>query len=269
MLVLLEAVRAGIPAMVNTFGQLGASSPVTMAGSIAQTMAETLAGMVIVWLCDPSARAVGGARPMVTDLRTVGLGGGSGEQALATAMAAEMCAFYGLPNSVIAGATDIKGADTQAGYEKVLGITLAVHAGAHMITQACGMHAGLMGVSLESYVLDNEMLGSILRTAAPVEVDAQTLALDTIETVVNEEGHFLGQDETYKRMKSDFLYAEIADSKTVEDWEMDGQPNIVDRARKRVHKVLASHYPRHLSDAMENSLRARFDIRPGKIQVKP
>ena len=61
--VMIEAVQCGIPVMVNTFGQLGASSPVTIAGCLAQTMAETLAGMVIAWLADPAAKAVFGPRP--------------------------------------------------------------------------------------------------------------------------------------------------------------------------------------------------------------
>jgi trimethylamine--corrinoid protein Co-methyltransferase len=61
--VMLKAVEVGIPVMVNTFGQMGASSPVTVAGCVAQTIAETTAGMVIGWLADPSARLVFGPRP--------------------------------------------------------------------------------------------------------------------------------------------------------------------------------------------------------------
>ena len=55
--VLIHAARRGIPVMVNTFGQLGASSPVTIAGCVAQTTAETLAGMVLAWLAAPDVRA--------------------------------------------------------------------------------------------------------------------------------------------------------------------------------------------------------------------
>jgi len=83
--------------MVNTFGQLGASSPVTVAGCLAQTNAETLAGMVVVWLDNPRTLAVYGARPMVIDLRSGGMAGGSGEQSLLTATATELARFCGLP----------------------------------------------------------------------------------------------------------------------------------------------------------------------------
>ena len=160
--VMVEAVRFGIPVMVNCFGQLGASSPVTIAGCVTQTIAETLAGMVIAWLVNPEARAVFGPRPMITDLRTGAMSGGGGEQAKLTAAAMSMARFYGLPNSTIAGATDSKVPDAQSGYEKCLTVTLAVQAGADSITQAAGAQASLMGASLEAYVIDNDMLGSIL-----------------------------------------------------------------------------------------------------------
>ena len=78
--VLIEASRFGFPVMVNTFGQMGASSPVTIAGCLVQTNAETLAGMVLAWLANKDVNAIYGARPMVTDLRTGGMAGGSGEQ---------------------------------------------------------------------------------------------------------------------------------------------------------------------------------------------
>ena len=110
--VMVEAVRFGIPVMVNCFGQLGASSPVTIAGCVTQT----IAGMVIAWLVNPEARAVFGPRPMITDLRTGGMAGGSGEQALLTAAAIQMTRFYQLPSSTIAGATDSKSPDAQSGY---------------------------------------------------------------------------------------------------------------------------------------------------------
>jgi trimethylamine--corrinoid protein Co-methyltransferase len=100
--ILQAAVRHGIPMSINTFGQLGASSPVTIAGCVAQTTAETLAGMVIAWLVDEEARAVFGPRPMITDLRTGAMAGGSGEQALLTATAMQMARHYGLPSSTIA-----------------------------------------------------------------------------------------------------------------------------------------------------------------------
>ncbi|MDH3763686.1 MAG: trimethylamine methyltransferase family protein, partial [Gammaproteobacteria bacterium] len=159
-----EAVRYGIPLHSNTFGQMGASSPVTLAGSIAQTVAETLSGMIFAWLLNPRAKVIFGTRPMLTDLRTGAMSGGSAEGAVAMAASAQMANYYELPSSTIAGATDSKIADAQSGYEKSLTVTLAAQAGSNLITQAAGMQASLMGCALESYVIDNDMLGGILKS---------------------------------------------------------------------------------------------------------
>lgn len=266
--VLLRAVELGIPVMVNTFGQMGASSPVTMAGCVAQTIAETLAGMVVGWLVNPQARLVFGPRPMVTDLRTGGMSGGGGEQALLTAACVQMARHFDLPNSTIAGATDSKIADAQAGYEKALSVTLAAQAGCNFITQACGMQASLMAASLEAYVIDNDMLGSILKSLAPIDVGPPTLALESIRTVVGGEGHFLGQPDTLARMSSDFLYPQLADRRPPAQWEQAGSLDIRTVARQRTAQLLASHFPTHISPEIQAMLRAQMDIRLAQEEMR-
>jgi trimethylamine--corrinoid protein Co-methyltransferase len=259
--VLVAASRAGLPCMVNTFGQLGASSPVTVAGCLAQSHAETLAGMVVAWLANPNVCAVYGARPMVTDLRSGGMAGGSGEQALLTAAATQLARFLNLPNSTIAGATDSKLPDAQAGYEKALSITMAAQAGANLITQGAGMQAGLMGASMEAYVIDNDMLGAIRRSLSPIEVSSETLCPEMIERTIRSEGHFLGHPQTYDRMKTDFLYPGVADRKSIDAWQADGGHDIRAQARVTADRILATHYPQALNPSVDAVLRGRFDIR--------
>ncbi len=267
--VLVAAARAGIPCMVNTFGQMAASSPVTVAGCIAQSNAETLAGLVVAWLANPDAPLIYGARPMVTDLRSGGMAGGSGEQALLTAAATQMARRYGLPNSTIAGATDSKLADAQSGYEKALSITMAAQAGANLITQAAGTQAGLMAASFEAYVIDSEMLGAIRRSCAPIEVSEETLSPGMIAETIRAEGHFLGHPQTVGRMKSDFLYPFLADRSSVEDWEAAGKPDIRSRARKVAAGILKTHFPEHLSSRIDSEIRSRFDIRLARSRMRP
>lgn len=259
--VMAEAARLGIPIHSNSFGQLGASSPVTLAGSIVQNVAEALAGMIFAWLINPEVKAILGSRPMITDLRTGGMSGGSGEQALIMAATAQMAQYYDLPNTCIAGATDSKIPDAQSGYEKSLTVTLAAQAGSNMITQASGMQAALMAVAFESYVIDNDMLGSIMRSISPIEVNAATLATEMISEIVRGEGHFLGHSETYKRMQTDFLYPKIADRRSPQEWQADGCKDIRDIAKAKARQILASHFPRHISKETDEQLRARFDIR--------
>ena len=260
--VLLRAVERGIPVMVNTFGQLGASSPVTIAGCVAQTTAETLAGMVLAWLADAQATAIFGPRPMVTDLRTGAMSGGGGEQAKLTAAAIQMARFYGLPSSTIAGATDSKWPDAQAGHEKCLAVTMAVQAGAHFITQAAGTQASLMGTSLESYVIDNDMLGAILSAHTAIEVSDDTLDAAAIHDAATGAGHFLGEASTLARMTSDFLYPAIGDRRSIGEWQDDGRPDSWQRAHQRVKERLAAP-PRQLVDpALAVRIESRFAVQP-------
>ena len=172
-----------------------------------------------------------------------------------------MANYYGLPNSVIAGATDSKLADAQSGYEKSLTVTLAAQAGCNLITQAGGMQASLMGCALESYVIDNDMLGLVMKSLTGIEVNAETLALDNINTVVHDEGHFLGQAETLARMNSDFLYPQLGDRRSIEEWSAAGGQDVRQVALARTRKILQTHHPRYIAAETDAILREQFDIR--------
>ncbi|MEJ2178823.1 MAG: trimethylamine methyltransferase family protein [Gammaproteobacteria bacterium] len=173
----------------------------------------------------------------------------------------QVAQYYDLPNVSIAGATDSKIADAQSGYEKSLSVTLAAHAGSNLITQASGMHASLMGCALESYVIDNDMLGSIMSSLRPFEINRETMSAPSIDKVVKAEGHFLGEAETMARMKSDFVYPEIADRRTFREWEDDGQKDIRQIAQSRTKEILNSHFPDHIDPDLDRLIRNKFDIR--------
>lgn len=259
--VMIAAAEMGIPVHANTFGQMGASSPVTMAGCVAQTVAETLAGMVLCWLVNPGLPVIFGPRPMITDLRSGGMAGGSGEQSVLTAMCVQAAQYLGLANSTIAGATDSKRPDAQSGYEKALSVAMAAQTGANLITQSCGMLAGLMGCSAEAYVIDNDMIGAVARSLTQPDVTDQTLSIDSIAATVSGDGHFLGHPNTLARMQSDFLYPQIADRQSPEQWSQSGGKDIRGAAREKLRQYATANNLTHLSPEIEAALRERFDIR--------
>lgn len=254
------AVDAGIPVHCNVFGQLGASSAVTLAGSVAQTLAEVLAGLAFVHALDPQAPRIAGPRPMIIDLRSGGMAGGAGEQSMATAMAAQALRAWQIPCSVIAGATDSKLVDFQSGYEKATTIQSAMQSGANLITQAAGAQAALMGVSFAAMVADNDMLGAILRANILPEISEETLALAAITEVVAGEGHFLGRPETYARMRSDFLYPDVADRGLIEEWQASDKLDMGSRAAQQARMVLQNHWPKHTSQALRDRYLKRFGL---------
>ncbi len=267
--VMAEAARRGIPFHINSFDQAGASSPAALAGAVVQAVAETLAGLVFAYAVNPACQAVFGPRPMITDLRSGAMTGGCGEQAIAMAAAVQMGRFYNLPTSCIAGAADSKSPDVQSGFEKALTISLAAHAGCNFITQAGGMQASLMGASLESYVIDNEMLGAILRSVRGIEVSDETLSVDIIDQTVRGEGHFLGAADTLRRMTSEFHYPALSDRASHEEWEATGRATLNQRAHAQVETLLAEHFPQHVSTETQARLRQRFDIRLPEASMRP
>lgn len=261
------AIRAGFPVQLISAGQAGATSPATIAGSVVQAVAETLAGLVFARLVDPDARAIFAPKPLVVDLRTGSMCGGGGEQAILMAAAAQMGRHYDLPTSSIAGITDAKTLDAQYGAEKTLAVALAAHAGSNLVTQAAGMQSSLLGVSLEAYVSDNDMLGHILRTVRGVEATPENLAADVIAAVCRGAGHYLGEMNTYSRMKTDYFYPDLGDRRTPAEWQEDGARPVAELAKDKARELLANHYPMHIADAVDRKFRAQFDIRLSREQI--
>lgn len=257
----LEAVvHAGMIPQICSAGQAGATSPVTLAGALAQGLAECLAGLVLVDMVKPGAPCIYALMPFISDLRTGAMAGGSGEGAVASAAAAQLLARVGLPSTVSAGMTDAKVADAQAGYEKGYTVALAAQAGADMINLSVGMLGSIMVASPEALLIDDDMCGAILRSAHGFEVSGETLDLDAMERVVAGDGHYLGEAATLARMKTDYVYPSLGDRKSVADWLADGGHTIWERAQEKAREILAAPPPDHLTPEAEAEIRARFPI---------
>lgn len=256
-----QALGAGMIPQICSAGQAGATSPVTLAGALAQGLAECLAGLVVVDSIQKSAPCIYALMPFISDLRTGAMSGGGGEAAIANAAAAQLLAHVDLPSTVSAGMTDSKLVDAQAGYEKGYTVAMAGHGGADMINLSVGMLGSIMAASPEAMVIDDDMCGAILRSIRGVEVSGETLDLAAMERVVTNNGHYLGEAETLNRMKSDYVYPALGDRHSIDDWIEAGGTSIWDRAQKRVSEILAAPPPTHLSAEAEARIRAKYPIR--------
>ncbi|WP_025771330.1 trimethylamine methyltransferase family protein [Thioalkalivibrio sp. HK1] len=258
----LEAgVRGGMPVLLLAAGQAGATSPAALAGAVVQEMAEVLAGLVYVNAIVPGHPAILGPWPFVSDLRTGAMSGGSGEQAVLMAACGQMGRFYDLPTGIAAGMADSKLPDAQAGYEKGYTTALAGHCGANLVYESAGMLSSLLGACLESFVIDNDMLGAVNRTVRGVDVDAQSLSIEAMrEVCIGGPCHFLGHHQTLDRMQRDYVYPEVGDRSSPKEWGEQGSSDIVERATLRIEELLKSH-PEHISPEVDAQVRARFDIR--------
>lgn len=268
--VLEAGVRDGYPILLLSAGQAGATAPAALAGSIVQEVAEVLAGLVYVNLLVPGHPAIFGTWPFVSDLRTGAMCGGSGEQAVLAAACAQMGRHYGLPTGVAAGMADAKLPDVQAGYEKAYTNMLAAHSGANLVYESAGMHASLLGCCFESLVVDNDMLGAILRTVRGIEVSDASLSIETIrEVCVGGPSHYLGSSQTLGLMESEYLYPGIGDRTSPKEWLEQDRPNALDSARQILRRTMQSHFPRTIAPEVDARLRERWVIHLPRDFMQP
>lgn len=257
--IMIDTAKLGLTVDLAVPPQAGATAPATLAGTLTQTVAETLACVAIVNLITPSCPVNFAAWPFITDLRTGSFTGGSGEQALISAAAIQMGNYYNLPTSVGCGMTDAKLPDAQYGLEKALTFALAAHAGANRLCEFGGMLGSLMGCSFESMVIDDEAGGMLARTLRGIEVSDDTLAVDIIHDCAVDPGHFLGNSHTLGYMNTEFVYPELMDRERTDTWEQAGKTDLMARAKAKSDAILESHFPNYFG-AEDARVREEFPI---------
>lgn len=254
-------IKGGMPVLLLSAGQAGATAPASLAGAIVQAVAECLAGLVYVHSVKPGHPAIFGPWPFVSDLRTGAMSGGSGEQALLTAGCAQMMRFYDLPGGGPAGFADSKLPDMQAGWEQAMSNVLAGLSGANMVYEAAGMHASLLGFCLESLILGDDLIGQALRCVRGIEVSEDDLSLEAIRaTCLGGPQHYLGSDQTLARMQTDYVYPALADRSSPKEWQELQKPDLIEKATARKLEILSKRAPSRFDPQTDAAIRARFNI---------
>ncbi|MEL6421905.1 MAG: trimethylamine methyltransferase family protein [Pseudomonadota bacterium] len=254
-------IAQGVPISCITAAQAGATAPATPAAFLSQSLAETLAALVMVNVFAPGYPMIFSNWPLVVDLRTGSFSGGGGETALLNAASAQVSNRLGLPSGIAASMSDAKAVDAQMGVEKGLTVLAAGLAGGNLVYECAGMTASLLGTSFEAFVLDDEMIAHVLRVLRGIEVTPETLAHEAITAAVLGEGHFLGGADTLAAMERDYFYPPTADRDEPRTWEENGASTAAERARDIVRDRLAHHDPKALDPTAEKHIRARYDIR--------
>jgi trimethylamine--corrinoid protein Co-methyltransferase len=229
--------KQGIPVTCAPAPISGATAPSTLAGTLAQMHAESLAGIAISQVFAPGAKVLYGAVPTVMDLRKVEFTLGSVEMALMNAAAVQLAKLCKLPIYGSGGVTEAKRPDIQAGTEKTFSSLMVAMAGADCIHLAAGMLDSGNSISYEQYVIDNEIIGMIRRLLAGVKVDEDTIGLDVIEKV-GPGGNYLLEDHTVDHMMDEFYYPELSVRSIFDVWEEEGRPSMMSRANDTVKDIL-------------------------------
>jgi trimethylamine--corrinoid protein Co-methyltransferase len=244
-----EFVGAGQPASFAPMAMAGATAPATLAGTLAQENAEVLSGLVITQLLAPGTPVTYGGIPHINDPATSICSFGSPEQALMAVAMVQMAHFYGLPVYVNVGITDAKVPDVQAGIEKGATMVLGALAGADTFG-----HAGICGTdhgaSLPWLMVDNELMAYVKRIARGLEVNAETLAVELIRSI-GPAGHYLAEEHTVRHFRRElWLPGPLWTRQAWDGWESEGRPSMADRALAEVKRILATHQPEPMDEAM-------------------
>ena len=265
----IACIRRGVPINTIIAAQSGATAPAPLAGMLAQTTAETLAGLIMVNVFEPGYPVIFSNWPFVIDLRTGAFSGTGREISILNAASAQISNHFGLPSDVASSIADAKAVDAQMGAEKALAAAAAGLSGANMVYESAGMMASLLSVSFEAFVADNEMLSHVHRMIRGVEVNWETLGLETIRATVTGEGHFLGSAQTMAAMRRDYFYPGLADRDAPRAWEERGAPDMWSTTRKRAKDILSGHFPAYLCASADSRIRNRFNIRLPAETMQP
>ena len=251
---LIDCAKYEIPAEIIPAPQMGATSPITLAGTLVQSNAEFLSGVVISQLTKPGAPVIYGGSPTTFDMKRLSSCLGSIENMMTACAAAQIAKWYDLPSHAYLGLSDSKFVDAQSGIETTAGVLLAVLAGINVVSGP-GMLVFENCQSLEKLVIDNEICGMALRLADGVTVNSETLAYDVIGKV-GPGGHYLGEKHTREWLEKErFMPSDVIDRLTLETERKQGSKDILTRARETVDRVLKEHIPEPLPTDVENDLR--------------
>ena len=255
-----ECIRRGMPMLLLSAGQAGATAPAPIALTIVQAVAECLAGVVYVNAIKKGAPAIFGTWPFVSDLRTGAMSGGSAEQALLTAGCAQMHRFYDLPGGAASGISDSKLPDMQAGWEQGITNALAGLAGLNMCYEAVGMHASLLGFCMESLVLGDDLLGQAMRLVRGIDVNEDSTSIEAMKAVcMGGPGHYLGADQTLALMQTEYIYPSVANRMSPKEWNEAGKPLLLDAAIARKNDILAKAGS-VIDPALDQAIRKAYNI---------
>jgi trimethylamine--corrinoid protein Co-methyltransferase len=191
------------------------------------------------------------------DMRTGKWAAAGPEMSLINAVTAQLCGMYDIPLGYgTGGVSDCRVPDVRAGFEKGLTNLGAALCGVEVIHDGVsGLMAGGMAVSLEQFIIDNEIAKWINRFLRGIEVNKDTLAFEVIQTV-GPGGQFLDNVHTVSRFRDEHLISPLLSREYPLEWPASEAEDIVFQARQRVQEILSSHPPPELEPEVKTAIQA-------------
>ncbi len=231
----------------------GAMSPCTAAGTLAQVLAEALAGLALIQLINPGAPGMMGSFASAISMQSGAPTFGNPEGAHIVLAAGQLARRLGVPFHTVGALTASKIPDQQAMEEGTWGLMMSFLAGANFINHAGGwLESGLLS-GYEKTILDADLCGKLIAFARGMDLSKNAQAMDAIREVGPGE-HFLGSAHTQANFQTAFYTPAVADNNSYEQWKADGELDAAKRANARWKKLLREYQPPPLDPAIDEAL---------------
>jgi trimethylamine--corrinoid protein Co-methyltransferase len=245
--------RANQACIVTPFILAGAMSPVTVAGTVAQTLAEALAGLALIQLLNPGCPMVLGSFASSLSMQSGAPTFGTPEPALVLYVMAALARRLGLPFRSGGALCASKIADAQAAYESANTLLPTCLAGVNFVLHTAGWLEGGLAMGYEKFVMDADQAGMMHTLLAGVDLTENGQALAAIREV-GPGKHFLGCAHTQANFQTAFYRSPLADNNSFEQWESEGSADMAKRANAFYKKQLAAYEPPALDPAVDEAL---------------
>jgi trimethylamine--corrinoid protein Co-methyltransferase len=256
--------RANQAVIVTPFILAGAMSPVTVAGTAAQTLAESLAGMAFAQLLNPGAPVIFGSFASSISMQSGAPTFGTPEPALVLYVMAALARRLGVPFRSGGSLCASKIPDAQAAFESANTLLPTCLAGVNFVLHTAGWLEGGLAMGYEKFVMDADQAGMMHTLLAGVDLSENGQAMDAIREV-GPGKHFLGCAHTQANFENAFYRSPLADNNSVEQWEAEGATNMAKRANALWKKMLAEYEPPPLDPAIDEALIDYMDRKKAAV----
>ena len=255
-----------LPVYPTIVPNAGLTSPMSLAGTLAQGNAEFLAAAVLMQMVREGTPLIYATLPTVADLRTGAYASGGIECGILLMAHTQMAHFYNVPSGGYIGLTNSKINDAQSGYETGMSSTAGVLAGTDMLNMG-GLLEALKVFDFAKAVIDDEIGQMLKRIKRGMEFSEENLALDVIAKV-GPGGSFLVEPHTMKRMKTVALLTKLSDRDSRTEWQKKGSLDTHARAMLRAREILSMDTGTGFLPEVDARIRAQFkELIPGNLET--
>lgn len=241
--------------VISPFILAGAMSPVTVAGTVTQILAEALAGMAFIQLVRPGAPVVFGTFSSSMSMQSGAPTFGTPEPSLVLYIAAALARRLGVPFRSGGGLCAAKIPDAQAAYESANTLQTAALAGVNFMLHTAGWLEGGLVMGYEKFIMDADQANMIAVLLQGVDTSENAQAMDALREV-GPGNHFLGAAHTRANFESAFYRSIVADNNSFEQWQEDGSMDSAQRANGTWKKMLEEYTAPPLDEAIDDALLA-------------